>query len=137
MKHPVREDAGPPSYYKEGFLAIQNAINKAFIAKKNATVAIPEIRMQRFPAPTYTRNLASIAPWLIPLFFLVGFNYTFMNTIRFMTIEKEKQLKEAMKIMGLTSWMHYLSWFIRTIIMLLISMVLITFLLTVNNFYIE
>lgn len=43
------------------------------------------------------------------------------------------QLKEAMKIMGLSSRIHYLSWFIRTMTMLTISMVLIDALLTVWN----
>lgn len=55
-----------------------------------------------------------------------------MNSVRFISIEKEKQLKEAMKIMGLASWMHYLSWFIRTLIMLSISMLFISLLLTVS-----
>lgn len=88
--------------------------------------------MNRFPYPQYQDNpFVSQMGFLLPLFFLLSLNYTFMNTVRFISIEKEKQLKEAMKIMGLANWMHYLSWFIRTLIMLLISMVLVTLLLTV------
>lgn len=131
IKDPNDSDAGPPSYYKEGFLAIQNAIAKAFVTMNNATM--PDIQTQRFPTPEHITNLfASEFQFLMPLFFLMSLNYTFMNTVRFISIEKEKQLKEAMKIMGLNSWMHYLSWFIRTLIMLFISMTLITILLTVN-----
>lgn len=131
IKFPENEDGGPPSYYREGFLAIQNAIAKAFLAMKNAT--IPEVQTRRFPTPEHIKNiLTSDFPAVMPLFFLMSLNYTFMNTVRFISIEKEKQLKEAMKIMGLASWMHYLSWFIRTLIMLTISMVLITVLLTVS-----
>lgn len=130
IKYADEDDAGPPSYHKEGFLAIQNAIAKSFVAMNNAT--LPEIQAQRFPTPKHLRNVfASDFQFLMPLFFLMSLNYTFMNTVRFISIEKEKQLKEAMKIMGLASWMHYLSWFVRTIIMLFISMTLITILLTV------
>lgn len=130
IKYADEDDAGPPSYYKEGFLAIQNAIAKSFVAMNNATM--PEILPKRFPTPKHLRNaFASDFQFLMPLFFLMSLNYTFMNTVRFISIEKEKQLKEAMKIMGLASWMHYLSWFVRTLIMLFISMTLITILLTV------
>lgn len=133
IKHPNEDDAGPPSYYKEGFLAIQNAIAKAFIMIKNTTM--PDIEMRRFPTPKHVINIfASEFQVLMPLFFLLSLNYTFMNTVRFISIEKEKQLKEAMKIMGLASWMHYLSWFVRTLIMLTTSMLFITILLTVKIF---
>lgn len=122
-----------PSYRNEGFLAIQNAIAKTLITQNDASIRIPEIQVQRFPTPTYTRvGLTKLLPWLLPLFLLISVNYTFMNTIRFIVMEKEKQLKETMRIMGLANWMHYLTWFIRTIILLLISFLVITILLTVT-----
>lgn len=132
-RFPYEDDGGPPSYTMEGFLAIQNAITKAFVdINKSLDETMPDIRMQRFPTPSHTLNLfATELQMLMPLFFLMSLNYTFMNTVRFISIEKEKQLKEAMKIMGLASWMHYLSWFIRTIVMLSIAMVFITILLMV------
>lgn len=131
-RNPDLEDGGPPSYWNEGFLTIQNAIANAHIEINRGNASMPEIQMQRFPTPPMTVNIfTSELQILMPLFFLMSLNYTFMNTVRFISIEKEKQLKEAMKIMGLANWMHYLSWFIRTIIMLSISMLLIIILLTV------
>lgn len=135
-RYPTELDGGLPSYNKEGFLAIQNAIAVAFIEMHQSggeKQPIPEIRLNRFPFPSYLKNvLLSNISSLVQLFLLISLNYTFMNTVRFISIEKEKQLKESMKIMGLANWMHYLSWFIRTISMLTISMVLITILLKVN-----
>lgn len=122
-----------PNYNEEGFLAIQNAVAKTFITKNNQSIHIPEIRTQQFPSPSQIRSfLIAFASWWIPLFILIGFNYTFMNTVRFIVNEKEKQLKESMRIMGLANWMHYLSWFIRTIVIQWISFVPITILLTVT-----
>lgn len=123
-----------PSYQNEGFLAIQNAIAKTLIILNDKTSnPIPDIQVRRFPTPTYSRvGFTNYLPWLLPLFILVSINYMFMNTIRFIVMEKEKQLKETMRIMGLANWMHYLTWFIRTIIMLLISFLVITILLTVT-----
>lgn len=124
-----------PLYQKEGFLAIQNTIASAFIAENSKyPVTIPEIRAQPFPSPAHTRNaLTAMMSWIIPLFLMVSFNYTFMNTVRFIVNEKENQLKEAMRIMGLANWMHYLSWFIRSIVMLLIPVVVITIILKVTT----
>ncbi|XP_031625623.1 ATP-binding cassette sub-family A member 3-like [Contarinia nasturtii] len=132
--YPYADDGKLPSYYKEGFLAIQNAIAQAFLQLNNVNKTMPDILLNRFPFPSYTENMiATQFSILLPLFFLLSLNYTFMNTIRFISVEKEKQLKEAMKIMGLAGWMHYLSWFIRTMIMLSISMILITILLTTST----
>lgn len=130
------DDGGPPSYYKEGFLAIQNAIATSLMNQScpSSVVGntIPEIFVQRFPQPGENVNeLVKNIQFLMALIFLLSLNYTFMNSVRFISIEKENQLKEAMKIMGLDSWMHYLSWFIRTLTMLSISMIFITILLTV------
>lgn len=125
-------EGGSPYYYLQGFLTIQNAIAKSFIEMNNGNKTTPEIVINRFPFPSYTLNvIASQFSLILPLLFLLCLNYTFMNTVRFISIEKENQLKEAMKIMGLAGWMHYLSWFIRTMIMLSITMFLITTFLTV------
>lgn len=101
-------DGGPPSYHMEGFLAIQNAIARAFIDKSGGSGQMPDIRIKRFPYPAYTSNIYSdLLQTILPLFVLFSFNYSFSNAVRFIAVEKEKQLKEAMKIMGLPSWLHW------------------------------
>lgn len=123
-------------YLDEGFLAVQNSIAKAFLNAipkgSSLNVTMPQINVQRFPKPSRHDEFAAVSlRELIPTFLMLLLCFAFMNTVRLVSIEKEKQLKEAMKIMGLSSWIHYLGWFIRTTIMLSITMVLITALLTV------
>lgn len=121
-------------YQNEGFLTIQNAIAKAFFNSipKTTNVTMPQIRVQRFPMPMNYFDRSAIAfRELTPTFLLLLLCFGFMNTVRLVSIEKERQLKESMKIMGLSSWIHYLGWFIRTTIMLSITMTLIVALLTV------
>lgn len=123
------------SYHNEGFLTIQNAIAKEFLKiQSNSSQEIGSIQTQKFPSPErYTPDvLAQALREMTPFFFVVVLCFVFMNTVRFVSVEKEKQLKEAMKIMGLSSWMHYLGWFIRTLFMLSISMAFICILLTVR-----
>lgn len=126
-------------YVDEGFTTIQNAMAKAFIINMSQTgTQIDHIEVQRFPSskkikPSYLDHAITISTGSLML--MIGLCFIFMNTVRFVTFEKEKQLKETMKIMGLASWMHYLGWFIRTLIMLSISMALITVFLTVSDIH--
>lgn len=125
-------------YYLEKFLAIQNAIARNLIKSLNFVGEIPEILVQAMPYPAHTKDEFLLTMQSFgSIFFLFSFNYTFMSTIRFVSTEKEKQLKEAMKIMGLPLWIHWFSWFVRTIIMLSISMIGITILLKVNRHFIQ
>lgn len=58
---------------------------------------------------------------MLSLFILLSFVYPFINMVKFITTEKEKQLKESMKIMGLDSWLHWTAWFCKCFIYLLFS----------------
>lgn len=48
------------------------------------------------------------------------------------TVEKEKQLKEAMKIMGLPSGLHWLAWFVKIMLFQIITISLMVVLLKVS-----
>lgn len=56
---------------------------------------------------------------------------TFFQSV---AIERESQLKEMMKIMGLSSTMHWVAWFIKVFISLLISFTFVTLFLCVRTF---
>lgn len=89
--------------------------------------------MQRFPYPDWTSDpLLTALETFVGLMLLLSFNYSAINLIKSVTIEKEKQIKEAMKIMGLPNWLHWTAWFVKAFIFLLISIILITILLTIS-----
>lgn len=125
--------------YTHKFLTIQHAIARAFadiLSSDSIEKRMPQIEMQEFPTPAYRINLTfqNDMHFIVLVIFFIGFYYAFLNTVRFISVEKEKQLKETMKIMGLANSLHYLGWFIRTIIMLIIPMTMAALLLTVCNF---
>lgn len=83
---------------------------------------------------------------LVSLFILLSFVYPCINIIKYITTEKEKQLKEAMKIMGLgkfrirldcymsvhqstDSWLHWTAWFVKCFIYMFITVTLMVVLL--------
>lgn len=55
------------------------------------------------------------------------------NLVKFIATEKERQLKEAMKIMGLPNWLHWTGWFIKSMLFMTISATLIIVLLKVRT----
>lgn len=130
-------DGGPPWYYREGFVPIQDAIARAFVRFISGN-NMPDVMLQRLPYPPFNKDiLLEGLKSLVSLVILLSFIYPCINTVRFIAIEKEKQLKEAMKIMGLPNWLHWLGWFIKSMVFMMISITFIVLLLKVNTFYIH
>ena len=119
-----------PGYIRQGFIAIQNLLEKQIIyqvAPNWAPTDIPELKIQRFPYPAYVEDIIGfILEFAFPSLFLLAFLYNCINIIKYITIEKELQLKEAMKIMGLPSYMHWLAWFTKCMLFQLIIISILT-----------
>ncbi|XP_050517572.1 phospholipid-transporting ATPase ABCA3-like isoform X2 [Diabrotica virgifera virgifera] len=156
---PIYQQPGPrlynlitgaaPSYYREGFLGLQYYLTlSVLLAKSNVTYAtddyldliswvienqFPLVNMRRFPnAPWYEDILLTALKSLIGIIIMLSFVYTCINTVKSITTEKEKQLKESMKIMGLPNWLHWTAWFVKCFMFLLISSVLMVIFLKVR-----
>ncbi|XP_063703387.1 phospholipid-transporting ATPase ABCA1-like [Culicoides brevitarsis] len=116
------DDGGvPPGYYRESFLTLQNAVFKTFanITAGDANTTLPENFIRRFPYPPFTGDpLLQAMERMLSIFILLSFVYPCINMVKFITIEKEKQLKESMKIMGLPNWLHWSAWFVKCFIYL-------------------
>lgn len=94
---------------------------------------MPDVLLQRLPYPPFNKDiLLEGLKSLVSLVILLSFIYPCINTVRFIAMEKEKQLKEAMKIMGLPNWLHWLGWFIKSMVFMMISITFIVLLLKVS-----
>lgn len=70
--------------------------------------------------------------FLLPFVILMSLIYPTTNLVKCIATEKELQLKEAMKIMGLPNWLHWTGWFVKSMIFLTLTISLIVLLLKVN-----
>lgn len=52
---------------------------------------------------------------------VLSFMFPVGNAVRYITSEKECQLKEAMIIMGIPRWLHWIGWFMRIMIFMIIA----------------
>ncbi|XP_063925793.1 phospholipid-transporting ATPase ABCA3-like isoform X3 [Zophobas morio] len=138
---------GMPGYFSEGFLTLQlvmtyvlaisgyseDVTNLDAVRDKLLSVLPPMIQMKRFPYASWIEDpLLQALESFVGILIMLSFVYTCINTVKVITAEKEKQLKEAMKIMGLPNWLHWTAWFIKTFVFLLISIVLIILLLKIS-----
>ncbi|XP_058835899.1 phospholipid-transporting ATPase ABCA3-like [Topomyia yanbarensis] len=129
-----RADAGyPANYFNESFIAVQCAIDRAIILEHDSTVKMLPVFLERFPYPPYYSDpLLTGLENLLPLIIVIAFFYSAINIVKYITVEKERQLKETMKMMGLSSWLHWSAWFVKCVLLLAVSISLVTILLCLD-----
>ncbi|XP_018579283.1 ATP-binding cassette sub-family A member 3-like [Anoplophora glabripennis] len=132
----------PNYYHDEGFLAIQHFLAIAIISAKEKTDPkellsknkFPLISMRRYPHPDWVEDFIGLYSHLITFMLALCLTQPFFNIIKSITLEKEKQLKESMKIMGLPNWLHWAAWYVKCFIFLLLIAILVILILRVGRF---
>uniref|UniRef100_A0A8C9ZNJ8 ATP binding cassette subfamily A member 3 n=1 Tax=Sander lucioperca TaxID=283035 RepID=A0A8C9ZNJ8_SANLU len=121
------KEGGTPGYFREGFLAVQHAVDLAIMRSYNRTSAaslLGRIRvvLSRFPYPAFIYDVFILAIQnQLPLLLVLSFTYTSLNIVRSVVQEKERKLKEYMRMMGLSNWLHWSAWFLMFFLFLSIS----------------
>ncbi|CAK1547174.1 unnamed protein product [Leptosia nina] len=130
------EGGNNPGYVNEMFIALQNSISMELISRlTNTDLNNFDVHIQRYPHPAFIEDLAVDAlNFIFPMFVMISFSYTAVNIVRAITLEKEKQLKEIMKIMGLPTWLHWTAWFVKQFIFMLVISSFLVVLLKINWF---
>ncbi|CAG5129798.1 unnamed protein product [Candidula unifasciata] len=127
-----------PGYEREGFLAIQQAVFNSLMyeyvkgeaqEKYNAT----GISLIRHPYPPYVEdNYVLVLQQQFPLVVMLSFVVLVLGIVRDIVLEKERRLKESMKMMGINNWLHWVAWFTKHFLFLLISVTIMTIFYTVK-----
>lgn len=86
-------------YLREGFLAVQHAVDKAIMLSYNRTAALSllghtTVVLSRFPYPAFIYDVFILAIQnQLPLLLVLSFTYTSLNIVRSVVQEKERKLK--------------------------------------------
>uniref|UniRef100_A0A8C7YEB2 ATP-binding cassette, sub-family A (ABC1), member 3b n=1 Tax=Oryzias sinensis TaxID=183150 RepID=A0A8C7YEB2_9TELE len=132
------KEGGTPGYFREGFLAVQHAVDRAIMHSYNRTAAAALLRqtrvvLSRFPYPAFIYDVFILAIQnQLPLLLVLSFTYTALNIVRAVVQEKERKLKEYMRMMGLSNWLHWSAWFLMFFLFLSISVFFVTVLLCIQ-----
>uniref|UniRef100_A0A3P9HLW0 ATP-binding cassette, sub-family A (ABC1), member 3b n=1 Tax=Oryzias latipes TaxID=8090 RepID=A0A3P9HLW0_ORYLA len=93
------KEGGTPGYFREGFLAVQHAVDRAIMHSYNRTAAAALLRqtrvvLSRFPYPAFIYDVFILAIQnQLPLLLVLSFTYTALNIVRAVVQEKERKLK--------------------------------------------
>ncbi|XP_065570568.1 ABC-type organic anion transporter ABCA8-like [Artemia franciscana] len=120
----------PNNYYYSRIMGLQSLVDFTLtrLETPNAWLDhIPKVQMAGFPRPAYTDE-ASLYPLraIIPLYMTLVLSQFITYLLTLVVGEKEKKIKEGMKMMGLRDSVFWLSWF-------LIYFLLVLFLATVST----
>uniref|UniRef100_S4RBA2 ATP-binding cassette, sub-family A (ABC1), member 1A n=1 Tax=Petromyzon marinus TaxID=7757 RepID=S4RBA2_PETMA len=121
-------------YIWGGFAYLQDSVEQGIIrAQTNGSLSVG-VYVQQMPYPCYVDDIfLRIMNRSLPMFLTLAWMYSVAMILKEVVHEKEARLKETMRIMGLSTSMLWLSWFISILIPLLISAMLLTVLLKVRE----
>ncbi|KAL3853548.1 hypothetical protein ACJMK2_017083 [Sinanodonta woodiana] len=126
----------PYQYLYGGFLFIQYILDKTIIEQLNGSANFTkdfDVMLKRMPYPAYTDDpIVAILQSNLPLFIVISFLLNALQISKNIAYEKEKLLKESMKMMGLSTAIYWLSWFVKCLIYLAVAMFFYTLLLSVK-----
>ncbi|XP_041074940.1 phospholipid-transporting ATPase ABCA1-like [Polyodon spathula] len=121
-------------YIWGGFTYLQDVIEQGIIRAVTGIEKKTGIYIQQMPYPCYVDDMfLRVMSRSLPLFMTLAWIYSVAIIIKGIVYEKEARLKETMRIMGLDNGMLWLSWFISSLIPLLISASLLVFILKKGN----
>lgn len=137
-REPTSPDGGEPGYIREGFLAVQHAVDRAIMhyhANASAHQLFEKLTViaKRFPYPPFISDPFLVAiQYQLPLLLMLSFTYTSLSIIRAIVQEKEKKLKEYVRMMGLSSWLLWTAWFLLFFLLLLVAISFMTLLFCIK-----
>ncbi|XP_066576539.1 phospholipid-transporting ATPase ABCA1 [Amia ocellicauda] len=121
-------------YIWGGFAYLQDVIEQGIIRAVTGTKEKIGVYIQQMPYPCYVDDIfLRVMSRSLPLFMTLAWIYSVAIIIKGIVYEKEARLKETMRIMGLDNGILWFSWFISSLIPLLISASFLVLILKKGN----
>ncbi|CDW52395.1 ATP binding cassette sub family A [Trichuris trichiura] len=122
-------DGGKPGYWREGFLILQHAVDKAIIRMLTNSTELDnyKVSLRRFAYPPYNDNgFTTVIQQHLPVVLLLSYAFSVVYISRSIVADKEMRLREFMRVMGLTTFNHALAHFLINLVKLTIVSAIIT-----------
>lgn len=114
-------------YIQDGFMFFQAQIDAFILADLDLEQILLTTKFVPFPVPSYkTDQFAQYLSALLGLFLIIFYMWPFSRLVTNIVEEKEKRIREGMKIMGLRSSAFWLSWALTYIFMMTVVTVAVT-----------
>ncbi|XP_048742335.2 phospholipid-transporting ATPase ABCA3-like isoform X2 [Ostrea edulis] len=117
---------GDSKYNNMGFLSLQYAVDFAVIRHYNSSAVLPDIRVKRMPYPPYTEyGLATFIRVSISTTTVLGLILCALQLTKEIVYDREKKLKETLRMMGMSSFVYWFSWFFKGFIYLAVTFAIV------------
>uniref|UniRef100_A0AAV2KFR8 P-type phospholipid transporter n=1 Tax=Knipowitschia caucasica TaxID=637954 RepID=A0AAV2KFR8_KNICA len=121
-------------YIWGGFTYLQDVVEQGIVRAMTGTTERTGVYLQQMPYPCYVDDIfLRVMSRSMPLFMTLAWMYSVAIILKSVVYEKEARLKETMRIMGLNNGMLWFSWFISSLVPLLVSAALLVLLLKLGN----
>ena len=114
----------------------QDLLDHAIISEQSGRPLedLPGMSLQQFPYPCSVDDRFILAiSRTFPLFMTLSWIYSSAMIIKSIVYEKERRLKETMRVMGLGNLVHWVSWFIDSFVVMMFSSGMLSLLLKVST----
>ncbi|XP_072430717.1 retinal-specific phospholipid-transporting ATPase ABCA4 isoform X2 [Chiloscyllium punctatum] len=121
-------------YIWGGFAYLQDMIEHGIIRTHTNVEVPPGVYVQQMPYPCFVDDIFMLAlTRCFPMFMVLSWIYSVSMIVKSIVLEKELRLKETLKIMGVSNWVHWVTWFIDSFTMMAASTVLATIVIMRGN----
>ncbi|CAG7823081.1 unnamed protein product [Allacma fusca] len=122
-KHPRRRPVFDLKYITHGFVFIQEFVEQSIIERQTGrSLDNFMVYLQQFPYPCYIYDqFVRAISRTFPLFMMLSWVYAASMIIKSIVLEREKHLREIMKIMGLGNAVIWIGWFVDSFAVMSIS----------------
>lgn len=117
-------------YYDVGFAQLQNVVDAAIIKNQTGKDLVPKLSVVVFPKDSFTGNTEYLRS-VVPLYMTIAFSPFVAYLCILIVGEKERKIKDAMKLMGLRESVYWLGWLITYGIFIILLALIFSVLLVV------
>ncbi|XP_072707693.1 ATP-binding cassette sub-family A member 13 [Ciconia boyciana] len=109
--------------YNHVFIPLQDMIERAIISAQTGTdTSEPAIQVQAMPYPCHTSDLfLNNIGFFFPLMMMLTWMVSVAGMVRKLVYEREINLEEYMKTMGVHPAIHFFAWFLENVIVVTIN----------------
>ncbi|KFR04981.1 ATP-binding cassette sub-family A member 13, partial [Nipponia nippon] len=123
--------------YNHIFIPLQDMIERAIISAQTGTdTSEPAIQVQAMPYPCHTSDLfLNNIGFFFPLMMMLTWMVSVAGMVRKLVYEREINLEEYMKTMGVHPAIHFFAWFLENVIVLTISSCVLAIILKASGIF--
>uniref|UniRef100_A0A8D1DE14 ABC transporter domain-containing protein n=1 Tax=Sus scrofa TaxID=9823 RepID=A0A8D1DE14_PIG len=109
--------------YNYIFVPLQDMIERAIVSVQTGQEALgPGTQAQAIPYPCHTSDLfLNNVGFFFPLIMMLTWMVSVASTVRKLVYEREIQLEEYMRVMGVSPAVHFLAWLLENVAVLTVS----------------